>query len=69
MNRAGQCTDNAEVESFLKTLKSELIYDNFFSNISRLCDKVDHYIRHFYNRLRLHSSLNNLSPIEYEKAD
>ena len=68
MNRPGQCTDNAEVESFFKTLKSELIYDNFFGNINRLRDKVDHYIRYFYNRIRLHSSLNYLSPIEYEKA-
>jgi len=68
MNRPGQCTDNAEVESFFKTLKSELIYDNCFANIVRLREKVDHYIRNFYNRIRLHSSLNYLSPIEYEKA-
>ncbi len=51
------------IEYFFKTLKSELIYDNFWGNISRLRDKVDHHIRHFYNRIRLHSSLNYLSPI------
>ena len=68
MNRPGQCTDNAEVESFFKTLKSELIYENYFPTVSALRDQISRYIRNFYNKVRLHSSLNYVSPIQFEHA-
>ncbi|WKE66662.1 integrase core domain-containing protein [Gallaecimonas kandeliae] len=47
MDRTGQCTDNAEVESFFKTLKAELIHDSQFSTIDLLRQQVGHYIQHF----------------------
>lgn len=68
MNRPGQCTDNAEVESFFKTLKSELIYENYFPTVTALRNKISDYIRNFYNKVRLHSSLNYVSPIQFEYA-
>ncbi len=68
MNRPGQCTDNAEVESFFKTLKAELIHDNHFGTVASLRQQVGHYIQHFYNKVRLHSSLDYVSPLQYEQA-
>lgn len=65
-NRPGCCTDNAEMESFFHTLKGELIKDNRFFGEMNLRDKLAGYIQHFYNRIRLHSSLNYQSPVEYE---
>lgn len=65
-NRPGMCTDNAEMESFFHTLKGELIKENVFYGEMHLRDKLAGYIQHFYNRVRLHSSLNYLSPVEYE---
>ncbi len=68
MNRPGQCTDNAEMESFFHSLKGELIKNKYFSSEYHLRDSVAGYIQHFYNRTRLHSSLNYQSPVEYETA-
>lgn len=66
MNRPGHCTDNAEVESFFHTLKGEIIKENHFKCEQELRDKIAGYIQHFYNRYRLHSSLEYQSPIEFE---
>ncbi|CAM3879475.1 IS3 family transposase [Parendozoicomonas haliclonae] len=68
MNRAYHCTDNAEMESFFHTLKGELITGTTFRNVYHLRDSIAGYIQHFYNRARLHSSLNYQSPVEYEAA-
>ncbi len=68
MNRPGQCTDNAEVESFFKTLKAELIHDSHFANVEQMRNRVSDYIRNFYNKVRLHSSLDYVSPIQFERA-
>lgn len=65
-NRPGMCTDNAEMESFFHTLKGEFIKGRRFYGELHLRDKLAGYIQHFYNRVRLHSSLNYLSPVEYE---
>jgi len=66
MNRPGCCTDNAEVESFFHTLKSDIIRKNSFKSEKQLRDKLAGYIQHFYNRNRLHSSFGYRSPHEYE---
>ncbi|MBT1065897.1 IS3 family transposase [Bowmanella sp. Y26] len=68
LHRPGRCTDNAEVESFFKSLKAELIHQSHFANKAQLEAKVKHYIGTFYNRKRLHSSLNYLSPVQFEHA-
>ncbi|PJE79342.1 hypothetical protein CI610_01694 [invertebrate metagenome] len=50
MNRPGQCTDNAEMESFFHSLKAELIKGVRFYNELHLRDTVAGYIQHFYNK-------------------
>tara|TARA_R100000935_G_scaffold54960_1_gene84422 strand:+ start:575 stop:1291 length:717 start_codon:yes stop_codon:yes gene_type:complete len=66
MNRPGQCTDNAEVESFFKTLKGELLHATSFVTMRQLRKQISNYIERFYNSLRLHSSLGYRTPIEFE---
>lgn len=66
MSRKGNCYDNAYVESFFKTLKTELIYRRKFSTDKELRGSIFEYIETWYNRKRLHSSLGYLSPVEYE---
>lgn len=66
-NRAGHCTDNAIMESFFHTLKGELIRHSRYENEAALRKALSGYINGFYNRTRMHSSLNYLSPVEYER--
>lgn len=67
MSRPGRCADNAAAESFFHTLKTEWLYhfDFFTREEARLA--IFDYVEAFYNRNRLHSSLNYHSPEEYEK--
>jgi transposase InsO family protein len=64
MSRRGNCWDNAVAESFFGTLKSEL-GDTFGSRALGHVSIAD-YIDNFYNPVRRHSTLDYLSPIEYE---
>ncbi|AKO54065.1 hypothetical protein ABA45_17815 [Marinobacter psychrophilus] len=66
MNRPGQCTDNAEVESFFKTLKGELLHATSFVTMRQLRKHIKAYIEGFYNTQRLHSGLGYRTPIEFE---
>lgn len=66
MSRKGNCYDNAFVETFFKTLKTELIYREKFESEKDLRAAVFEYIETWYNRKRMHSSLGYLSPMEYE---
>lgn len=59
-------TDNAHVESFFHTLKSEAIHGRTFHNVAELDAAVRRYILH-YNRTRIHSALGFRSPIDYER--
>ncbi len=54
------------VESFWSTLKYELVYHHRFATRAEARTAIFDYIETFYNRTRLHSSLANLSPINYE---
>jgi transposase InsO family protein len=67
MSRRGNCWDNAVAESFFKTIKSELIYDGIFSTKQEARLAIFDYIEIFYNRKRLHSTINYMSPHDYEK--
>jgi putative transposase len=69
MSRKGNCYDNAYVETFFKSLKSELIYMNDYDSEIALRNAIFEYIETWYNRKRLHSSLGYLSPMEYEKIN
>ncbi|WP_274428818.1 IS3 family transposase, partial [Desulfolucanica intricata] len=68
MSRKGNCYDNACMESFFGTLKTELIYGNRFKTRAEARQAIFEYIEVFYNRIRLHSSLGYMSPLEYEQA-
>ena len=66
MNRAGQCTDNAEMESFFHSFKAEWVKNRYFSSERNLRAAIKGYIQDFYNPRRLHSSLGYCSPDEFE---
>lgn len=66
MNRPGCCTDNAEVESFFKTLKGELLHATSFVTLRQLRRHIRDYIEDFYNTERLHSGLGYRTPLEFE---
>jgi len=66
MSRKGNCWDNAVMESFYRTLKVELIYQNKYETRRQAQRDIFEYIEVFYNRERLHSSLGYCSPEEYE---
>ena len=66
MSGKGNCYDNAHMESFFHTYKSELYYPEKINNFQDLKAKTEKYIR-FYNRQRLHSSLGYKSPIDFER--
>jgi len=67
MSRKGDPWDNAVAESFLKTLKSELCGHSAFKRRKEARAAIFEYIEIFYNRMRLHSTLGYLSPVEYER--
>jgi putative transposase len=68
MSRKGNCLDNAVIESFHSTIKSEEFYSQgkeFLTN-SIVIERVENYINH-YNQIRIQAKLNYLSPIEYRE--
>ena len=67
MSRKGNCWDNAVVESFFATLKTELIAGQRFRSRADARAAVFEYIEVWYNRKRRHSTLGYLSPAAYEK--
>ena len=66
MSRKGNCYDNAFIESFWSTLKYELVYHHRFATLAQARTAIFDYIETFYNRTRLHSSLDYQSPINFE---
>ena len=66
MSRAGNCWDNAVAESFFATLKTELCNHHRFKTRAEARQAIFEYIEVFYNRERLHSSLDYKSPTAYE---
>lgn len=68
MNAAGTWYDNAPMESFFGTLKSELVYHCEYRTRDEARASIFDYIETFYNRRRLHSSLGYLAPDAFEQA-
>ena len=64
MSRKGNCLDNAAMESFFGTLKSEFFYLNKFSNVEELKSGLRRYI-HYYDHQRIKLKLKGLSPVQY----
>jgi len=66
MSRKGDCWDNAPMESFFHTLKTELVNYRRFRTREEAKRAIYEYIEIFYNRKRLHSSLGYMTPEEFE---
>lgn len=67
MSRKGNCWDNAVVETFFHSLKVEAIHGESFSTRDVAASCLFEYIERFYNQRRRHSTLEFLSPVEYER--
>ena len=65
MSRVGNCYDNAVMESFFGTLKTECATQQFATR-AQARTAIFEYIEAWYNRQRFHSSLGYLSPLEFE---
>jgi len=66
MSRAGCPYDNAMAESFMKTLKSEEVDAAAYRDLTDARARIGEFIEQVYNRQRLHSALDYLSPLEFE---
>ena len=66
MSGKGNCYDNAVVETFFKTIKSELIWRTVFMSRSQAETAIAGYIDGFYNPVRRHSTLDFTSPVKFE---
>jgi putative transposase len=66
MSRKGNCWDNAVMESFFSTLKLELDLDKMIGDRAFTRTTVFSWIEGWYNRVRKHSSLGYMSPMEFE---
>ena len=69
MSHKGNCYDNAPVESFLSSLKKEVVHHRHFQNPAEARYAIAEYIEVFYNRQRLHQALGYRSPEEFERQE
>ena len=67
MSRRGNCYDNAPMESFFASLKSECVYQQLYASRAAARTSVFDYVEVFYNRQRMHSALDYMSPHAYEQ--
>jgi len=67
MSRKGNPYDNAYVESFIKTLKTEEVYMNEYETFGMALENIERFIEEMYNKKRLHSSLGYKTPMEFEQ--
>ncbi|MEO8187330.1 MAG: IS3 family transposase, partial [Burkholderiaceae bacterium] len=67
MSKRGDCWDNAAMESFFSTLKIERIHRKRYATREEVRADVFDYIERFYNPRRRHSTLGQISPIEFER--
>jgi len=66
MSRKGNCYDNAAMESFFHSLKAELVRHEHYRTHAEARASLFDYIEVFYNRKRLHSTLDYMSPVDFE---
>lgn len=67
MSRRGNCLDNAVTERFFRSLKTERVNTRQYKTRQEAMEDIADYIEPFYNRIRRHSTLGNLSPVAYEE--
>lgn len=68
MSSKGNCYDNAAMESFWATLKTELVHQTNYASREEAKRSIFEYIEVFYNRVRLHSTLGYVSPEQFEAS-
>ena len=66
MSAKGNPYDNAYAETFFKTLKQEEVYLWDFETFTDVIDRIPEFIEAVYNRKRIHSGINYLTPVEFE---
>ena len=69
MSRKGDCWDNAVIESFNATIKTELIHRTKWQTREQARAAIYEYIEAWYNSRRLHSTLGYMSPIAFEEQE
>jgi putative transposase len=69
MSRRGNAYDNAQAESFMKTLKYEEVYLREYETMTEARTSISHFLEAFYNRKRLHSAIGYLPPVEFEQQN
>ena len=69
MSRRGNCWDNAVAESFFKSLKCELIYGNRMLTPDQIELEIFEYIEIWYNKIRRHKALDNMTIDEFWKPN
>jgi putative transposase len=67
MSRKGDCWDNAPMESFFHTLKTELVMHCDYKTRDQARASLFDYTEMFYNRQRRHSTINYESPLAFER--
>ncbi|MBB4264024.1 hypothetical protein GGD64_008096 [Bradyrhizobium sp. CIR3A] len=67
MSRSGNVWDNAAVESFFSSLKTERTANKIYRTRDEARADVFDYIERFYNTIRRHSTIGYLSPVEFER--
>jgi putative transposase len=66
MSRGGNPYDNAQCESFMKTLKYEEVYRSEYRDLAEARASIGLFLEKVYNQKRLHSALGYLPPVEFE---
>jgi len=67
MSGTGNCYDNAVVESFFHTLKTECVYFENYATREQAMKSIFEYVERFYNNQRRHSTLGYVTPAEFER--
>ena len=69
MSRRGNAYDNAQAESFMKTLKYEEVYLREYETMAEARASISHFLEAVYNQKRLHSALGYVPPVEFEQLN
>jgi len=68
MSRTAAPYDNAQAESFMKTLKYEEVYRSEYRDLEDAQASIGEFLENVYNKKRLHSALGYCPPVEFERS-